>query len=186
MRRAVVTTAVLSAASAVLFACGLVFDVDALGPREAREGADATAPSAVDAGGGAPPADADADAGSSALLDAGGDGRGPTGLDERVALPDLSGAPCDVQGGIQACPRPYACRFATPDSGRCDPCPDTLCEGGVGTRCTLASDCDVSSTCFRGYCTSSCILGGPECGPIDACLPIGYEGDVGLCDPRIY
>jgi hypothetical protein len=189
MNRPLATSGVLLASGAALVACGLVFDVDALGPRAS----DASSPS--DDGTDHPdpaPTSPDADD-ATTLTDAGpfdaatSDGRGPTGLDERVALPDLAAAPCTGPSRtFNSCARPSACRFATPDSGRCEDCTPPRCQGRIGSACVLSSDCELIYTCFRGYCTSTCELGGYECGgPPETCLRFGYEADsLGLCDPR--
>lgn len=174
--------ALASLASVALVACGLVFDVDALGP-DGVTSPDAPAPTET-----GPTSDAASDTATSDVLgDAGvdaSDGRGPTGLDERVALPDLGAPSCSTPAFTNTtCGRDFACRFATPDSGRCEDCTPPRCMGRLGSACTKSFDCEPLYTCFRGHCTSSCLLGGHECGAVDACLAIGYAGGLGLCDP---
>ncbi len=174
-------------------ACGLFFDVDALGrdaPGAADAAGDATnldgaarAPDAASDGATRPGDGSTTDASTDASIDASGsDGRGPTGLDDGVVLPDLDGAVCDPFGGIGACTVTGTCRIATPDSGRCETCDGGRCLGHPKDPCTHTYDCDARLGCFRGTCTPECLLGSTECGkPVD-CVDIGYLG-YGLCNP---
>jgi hypothetical protein len=165
------TLAVLALSSFVAH-CGLVFDLDALGPGAVL----AEAGDAGPVGDGAPEVD---------VLDGGGDGRGPTGLDDRVALPELDATPCRVSiGGVDFvnCKGSEECRMATADSGRCEDCLGR-CTLHQGDSCTQSWQCDSLFECFRGRCTNRCTRGEHECGKIESCLDVGFLGGFGLCDP---
>ena len=162
--------------------CALVYDPDALGLASAAGdggAADATTRedgAAIDAIDAAGPSDA------------GGDGLGPTGLDEHVALADLDAAPCTVSStgnDPKACGASRACRFATADSGRCESCDGGAgrCTGNLGAPCTDTWDCDTLFACFRGECANQCDIGNVQCGGVEACVDVGYLGGVGICDP---
>lgn len=170
---------ILGAATLLLLGahCSLFFDPDALGPGqplvEGGAGEEAAAPSAD---GGAN------DGARDGASDGASDGRGPTGLDEHISLPDLDATPCSKPTAIDpVCGLANACRMATPDSGRCESC-DTDCKLGVGKPCSRSNECDSFLTCFRGRCAGPCTLGEHACGPIEACLDVGYPR-LGLCDP---
>lgn len=154
--------------------CAAVFDLDALGPPagepEPEAGLDARGDGSSPAGDGGPGEDA-------ARFR-----RGPTGLDEGLALPGLDGATCGAVDEHGACGEggASACRMATPDSGRCVTCPEGRCLGGVGAPCRRADDCWLDLECFRARCALTCPLGGDACGPTRECLDVGFFG-LGVC-----
>jgi len=153
-----------------------VFDLDALGPGALL----------ADGGDAGVVGDSATELDGSAVVDGGGgDGRGPTGLDDGVALPELDAAPCRVStGGVDfaACKGSEECRMATADSGRCEDCLGR-CALHQGDSCTRSWQCDSIFECFRGRCTNRCTLGEHECGRIESCLDVGFLGTYGLCDP---
>ena len=182
--------AFVAAAALACGACGLFFDVDGLGRGSADADAspDATGPlpGAGDSGTDARPEDARGPADGATATDAphdapASDGKGPTGLDDGVVLPDLDAAVCDPFGSFAQCGITATCRMATPDAGRCENC-DAGCLGHPKDPCTRTRDCDGRLQCFRSTCTPTCLLGSVECGNPSNCIDVGYVG-YGLCNP---
>jgi hypothetical protein len=106
-----------------------------------------------------------------AMIDAPGGGGGG-GLDPDLDLPDPNGQFCDEPGrGSPECPAGEVCRFFTSTEGRCEGC--TTC-AGANEACTATSDCDTLFECYKGQCTSFCILGTVQCGAVADCINIGH------------
>lgn len=160
-------TACITAAALAIWGigCGAFFDVDALDKSERGDAAQG-----------------DAEVVDSGVLDApSSDGRGPTGLDEGVALPAMDAAACSfVAFTTTDCPNDEACRLATPDSGRCESC-EGRCKGGFGATCTRTYDCEAHLECFRQRCMDACSVGERACGSVEACIDVG--GQTGICNP---
>ena len=136
--------------------------------------ASATIDSALDAS-----ASPDADAGVDASKPV-----GPTGLDSELAVAPLdAGPPCSEPGNDGQCFNVASCRFATPDSGVCEPCPVGACKQLIGKTCAKSNDCDSLLECYKGTCTLVCRFPDQgQCGGVRKCLDIGFLGPFGVCD----
>jgi len=93
-------------------------------------------------------------------------------------VPSASGEVCHTPGDItNECPSLQVCRFFSSLEGRCEGC--SPC-GNLHVSCSTSSECDILFTCFSGKCTNICQLGTGYCGPVEACLDVGYPG-YGVC-----
>lgn len=101
-------------------------------------------------------------------------GFGPGTLDPQLALPDASGAACEV-GAFCWNNIYYACRIASPTDGRCETCLYAALCGVQGSSCTKSNECGTLYQCYAGKCSSICKLGvdDPLCDAQD-CRDVGH------------